>query len=197
MKPNMITVIALTLPIVAACGETQMENMRPERPELGTQIDRQGRAAITTALVSVLVNDIDKGTDRDAYNAAGPADWQAYTQNIEANLAVYDALDTVCGNQLLADANPDDRYSILAGALADDRLYVNTDSGRCGQYMSVELDATGVLANDDCGGRTPSYDVVDVTYSALAIGAVAGVTDGVPADDGSTSSSVFPFLSAP
>ncbi len=176
-----------------ACGDDgSSDDGIPERPELGQQIDRHGRAGVTTALISVLAADDDKGDARDDYNAAEPATWSAFTSDIRANLAVYDALDAVCGNQFIADAGST-RYEALAGALADDRLYVNADGASCGQYLAVELDATQVAANSDCGGRTLSYDVIDVTYSALAVGGVGGVTDGVPADDMSPSST-FPFL---
>lgn len=170
----------------------------PARPTLGTQIDRSGRPGITTALVSPLADDTAKGADRDAYNAAGPGEWASYADGIAASLAVYDSLDTVCGNQVLAGADAEaGRYGTLAGALADDRLYVDTSKSSCGQYLAVELNATGVIPNDDCGGRTPNYDVIDTTYSALAIGAPTGVGDGVDADDGTHSDTAFPFLAAP
>ena len=173
-------------------------NMPPPPPTLGTQIDRNGRPAITAALIAVLGEAGPQGMARDSYNAAGQSEWGTFAGEIAGNLAIYDSLDGTCGNQLLAGADPvAGRYDGLAGALADDRLYINSDSGTCGQYFGVELDATGVAPNTDCGGRTPYYDVVDVTYSAVAIGAVAGVGDGVDADDGTHSDSDFPFLAAP
>jgi hypothetical protein len=49
------------------------------------------------------------------------------------------------------------------------------------------------MANTDCGGRAPSYDVIDATYTGLA-GAAA--TDGV-ASDGKPSDTAFPFLADP
>jgi hypothetical protein len=84
--------------------------------------------------------------------------------------------------------------------LADDRLYLNTkvgDSGAltCGQYLAVEANATGIVPNQDCGGRTLAYDVIDTTYSALAAGVLSGVTDGVASDGKPTTT--FPFLAAP
>ncbi len=50
---------------------------------------------------------------------------------------------------------------------------------------------------DDCGGRTPNYDAVDVYRSLLATGATTGITDGVDADDRQHSAEAFPFLAAP
>jgi hypothetical protein len=102
-------------------------------------------------------------------------------------------LDTVCGNQLLAGPNAvAGRYDALAGVLADDRLFVNTSVGTCAEYLAVER---GVAA--DCGGRTLFYDVIDTTYSALAIGMASGVVDGVDTDEEAHSGDVFPFLAAP
>ncbi|MEO1229896.1 MAG: hypothetical protein AAFZ18_13395 [Myxococcota bacterium] len=170
----------------------------PPPPTLGAQIDRHGRSGVTTALISVLEDDLPRNMARDAYNAAGPASWGDFTPNIAANLAVYDSLDGTCGNQLLAGPNPEaGRYDGFAGALADDRLYIRSTASTCQQYFAVELDATQVAPNADCGGRTPGYDTIDVTYSALAIGAVSGVTDGVGADDGTHSAGTFPFLGEP
>ena len=83
--------------------------------------------------------------------------------------------------------------------LADDQLYVNTDSGDCSGngYLAVEADALGVLPNDLCGGRAPSYDVMDRSYSALAAGVLAGVTDAIDEDDATHDPDAFPFLAAP
>lgn len=201
-----LTLLALTVGAAACGGDDDTNNNTnntnnlqiPSRPALGTQIDRNGRPGITTALISPLAEDTPRGMDRDAYNAAGRSEWSSYAAGIAASLAVYDSLDTVCGNQVLA--GPDavaGRYDTLAGALADDRLYVDTSKSSCGQYLAVELNATGVIPNDDCGGRALDYDVIDTTYSALAIGAPTGVGDGVDADDGSHSNTAFPFLAAP
>ena len=60
-------------------------------------------------------------------------------------------------------------------------------------YFGVELG----IANE-CGGRAPLYDVIDVTFSALALGDVTGVGDGVDADDNPDHSNTgFPFLASP
>ena len=110
------------------------------------------------------------------------------------NLAILDSLDTVCGNQLLAGPTATaGRYGTLAGVLADDRIYVNTSSGTCAQYLAVEANAVGI-PNGDCGGRTFAYDTIDTTYSVLAAGALGGVGDGIPRDADANHSAEFPFL---
>lgn len=170
-------------------------------PVLGRQIDRMGRAAINTAVTDPFFSDSTAhGRVQDDYNAAQASETWAdmFADRMAANLAILDALDTNCGNQLLAGAQPvEGRYDGLAGVLADDRLFVNTDSGACQQYLAVEGDALGIT-NDDCGGRTPLHDTVDVSYSVLAIGALTGVGDGIASDaDGAASLSAFPYLLAP
>lgn len=168
----------------------------PAPPVLGTQIDRMGRAAIATALVSPLADADTRGSDLDAYNAASQGDWVAFSDRIRASLAVYDGLDAMCGNQILADLGEfgPERYDAFTGALVDDRLYLNAASGACQQYLAVELDATGLASNRDCGGRTPLHDTVDVSYTALSNDLTVPVGDGVDADDRVASLNSFPFL---
>jgi hypothetical protein len=168
-------------------------------PTLGSQIDRMGRAAINTALNHAFDGDDNtKGAAKDAYNAAAPADWSTFAGEIQANLAILDSLDTNCGNQLIADLDPNDRYGALAGILADDQLYVNSEEGECGVYLGLEAEVAGAVNAGDgkCGGRTPSDDVIERSYSVLAAGALAGVDDTITADD-ATVSDTFPFLAAP
>jgi hypothetical protein len=168
----------------------------PAPPALGPQIDRMGRAGINTAVTDPFFATVT-AHERvlDEYNAAAPAQWPSFIPRIATNLAILDSLDAVCGNQLLAGpAAAPGRYNTLATVLADDQLYVNTSSGTCQQYLAVEANAVGI-ANNDCGGRTPFYDTIDVSYSVLAAGALAGVTDGINRDaDGNHSATEFPFL---
>ena len=170
----------------------------PLPPTLGAQIDRMGRPGVNTALTDPFnLNTSMKAAAQDAYNAAGaPSQWSpSFAPRIAANLAILDSLDTVCGNQLLAGPSAaSGRYNTLATVLSDDQLYVNSGSGTCTTYLAVEANAVGI-ANTDCGGRTPVVDVIDRTYSVLALGALSGVTDGVAADaDGGHSTTAFPFL---
>lgn len=192
--PLRFVLLSLSSILVAACGD----DSNSSAPSLGNQIDRMGRPAINTAVVDPFNADNQNHLDvQDTFNStSNPDDWvQRFADRMAVNLAILDGLDTNCGNQLLAgDTAEPGRYDALAETLADDRLYVNTDSGSCGMYLAVEANALG-FANSNCGGRTPLYDVVDVSYSLLAAGAFSGVTDGVPADpDGNPSTSTFPFL---
>jgi hypothetical protein len=195
---------------VQSCGDNDNGhgNETPGRPaiRLDHQIDRMGRAGINTAATAPFfresVEEEKKAHDdvADAYNSASdPTQWVSlFSGEIATNIAILDSLDTVCGNQLLAGptATPG-RYDTLAGVLADDQLYVNTNSSSCHQYLAVEGNAVGIK-NDDCGGRTPLYDTIDVTYSVLAIGKLEGVTDGIDRDDdGAASTTQFPYLDTP
>lgn len=168
---------------------------------LGLQVERMGRAGINTAVVDpFFAHEDEHGVVQNEYNAsADPARWgDAFAARMATNLAILDGLDTVCGNQLLAGPEPvAGRYAALAGVLADDRLYVDTRSGTCQQYLGVEGNAVGIR-NDDCGGRTPLEDTIDVSYSVLAAGQLSGVDDGIASDsDGAASLTEFPFLQPP
>jgi hypothetical protein len=185
---------------------------------LGTQIDRMGRPAVNTALNNTFTDDATRGAAEDTYNETKSSNGDRFIAEIAGNLAIYDALvdeggdDNACGDNPLTNrvgagtaelATGDNRYTFLATVLADDELYINasisggSDAGQCTQYLAAELTVLGVDLGNDCGGRTPTYDVIDVTYSAVAAGDVAGVGDGVPTDDASQSDTVFPFLAAP
>jgi hypothetical protein len=172
----------------------------PPVPTLGAQIDRMGRPAVNTALNKTFETDVNvKNAAKDLYNTVNTTDAAANAQFIpefKANLAIYDSLDRVCGNQILASATLDaNRYLTLATILADDRLYLNTAATTCTQYLAVEANAAGIVANSDCGGRSLGFDVIDTTYSVLAIGALSGVGDGVVASDvAANPSPTFPYV---
>ncbi len=207
-----LTAFVFATVLVAGCSGGGNDNLSfvtdPDPPAInsGSQIDRMGRAGVNTAATAPFfretVAEEQEAHDAvsDAYNSASdPSEWvDLFGDRIAGNIAILDSLDTVCGNQLLAgDQAVAGRYDGLAGVLADDQLYVNSASGSCGQYLAVEGNAVGIT-NDDCGGRTPLEDTIDTTYSVLAIGALTGVGDGVPADaDGTASLSVFPYLDTP
>jgi len=185
---------------------TDSSTPNPAPPALGAQIDRMGRPAINTALNATF--ELDAGTKnakKDSYNQDTAATgWGAkYAPEQAANLAIYDGLDQACGNQFLAqDAGPNGGpniavYGALAGVTADDRLWLNTAGTSCTTYLAVEANATMLIPNQDCGGRGLAYDVVDTTYSVVAIGKAAGVTDGVSPDATKTGGTTFPFLAPP
>ncbi|HEY3358730.1 MAG TPA: plastocyanin/azurin family copper-binding protein [Polyangia bacterium] len=186
----------------------------PPAPALGAQIDRMGRPAINTALTDPFWDDGTRTLDshekvQDAYNTV--SDPALFVTTFKAQfakiLAIYDALDGVCGNQLLYNgrlagggAPAAGAYDTFAGVLADDRLTINTAAGTCTTYLGVEADATGLARNSDCGGRTPTENVIDETYALLAAGqtSVPGLTNGITSDpDGHASDVVFPFLGPP
>jgi len=183
----------------------------PAPPALGAQIDRMGRPAINTALNATFETDAGtKGAKKDAYNADGTqAGWAQYIPEQAGNLAIFDSLDTVCGNQFLAQdggAAPTNVkvYGTLASITADDRVWLNTAGTSCTTYLAVEANyaATAGLIpatfkNTDCGGRALPYDVIDITYSVVSIGNVAGVGDGVSADATKTAATAFPYLAPP
>jgi hypothetical protein len=180
----------------------------PPPPTLGAQIDRLGRPAISTALVHTF--DLDaaaKGAAKDAYNQDGDAsNWvQTYAPEFAKNLAIIDALDGTCGNQVLYSGPASaTSYATLAGLLAGDELYLDTTLGSCQAYLAVEFEIVAGVAPTQCGGRAPSNDVIDTSYSALAAG-LAGfdpttlaplVKDNVAAH-GDVDDATFPFLGAP
>ncbi len=200
----------------------------PSPPTLGAQIDRMGRPAINTALNHTFdptcYNNADAGpgscNSKDAYNQDnGPtSNWSVppnpdggavtgYFAQFFGNLAIYDSLDGVCGNQAgynftsMGTTYP--AYSTLATVFSQDALWVNTNSSTCGVYLGVELNTLGV-SNGDCGGRTLTENVMDETYSLLS-GDFSVSDAGVPSfpvSNGITTPSAapmstFPYVAAP
>jgi hypothetical protein len=199
MRTSIIAFIAV---VTLACGGSSP----PSAPAIGsTQIDRMGRAAVNTALTNPFgVTPTSQTPDqtKDAYNAvSNPANWSQFQPQIAQNLAIFDALDGVCGNQFAAAPTVSaTQYGALAGVLTDDRLYVNTATGACNTYLALEADfvTSGALGAGDCGGRTPTENTIDETYSLLAIGKPSGVTNGVTVDgDNPPNTTTFPFLGSP
>lgn len=177
----------------------KMPRGKANRPTPGVQIDRMGRPAVATATIATFSSDdVAKGQMKDAYNAAAPASWATYSGEMKKSLAILDSLDGVCGNQLVADQTAE-RYAFLAGVLADDQLYVHSERGECGIYLGLEAEIVGAVGEGEgkCGGRTPTDDVIDRSYSVLAAGVLAGVDDGVTGADANADPNVFPFLGAP
>ena len=181
-----------------------------------TQVDRFGRPAVNTALNAPFEADSTvKDTAKGAYNSAQttPA-WQGFVAAFAGSLGVIDALDTTdeatgCGNQPLfnpAEGTPTSGYVGLAGALADDKMYVDTTQDQCGIYLGVEAFTLGLTETRSCGGRVPAVlavtqDPIDMSYAILAggIGLVGMVGDGIAADDqqANVSNDTFPFLADP
>lgn len=113
-----------------------------------------------------------------------------------------------CGNQVLytpaGGGGPSPTsYQSLAGLLAEDELYLDTSKATCAFYLAVEFGVATGGGNTTCGGRAPQYDVIDFSFSMLAMGLkgfsasfVPQVQDGVAAH-ADVSPTAFPFLGAP
>jgi hypothetical protein len=214
MKHTIIIALSLAALGALACNDdagdddTATEALQPQvegalgkanrpAPVAEARIDRAGRPAITAALISPFSPDT-RAADVDRYNASGNAN-PAFLPIIEKSLGVLDGLDRRCGNQLLAGADPAQRYRALARALNDDQLYVQSDrEGASSSYLGVEAEAVGVIASGQGsgGGRVPGDDVIARSYSVLVAGALSGLDDGVLRDDAVHDIDVFPFLAA-
>ena len=84
---------------------------------------------------------------------------------------------------------------------------MDTSKGSCGSYLAIELALLeiGPTPNAQCGGRAPTHDAADVTYSLIAAGAAGfdaqnglapKIADGVQVHPDVDDSS-FPFLGEP
>jgi hypothetical protein len=158
------------------------------------QLDRMGRPLTTNALLATLGPQEVADDLKERYNLQTPATADAFIPEIEKGLALYDGFDGVCGNQWLARRSgpPTNRYRKLAKVMADDRLWINSKSGQCREFFAVELGK-----RNDCGGRSPVVDAVDVYRAELVNGTTKGFEDGVDQDDHEHSVDTFPFLAAP
>ncbi|HEY6925567.1 MAG TPA: hypothetical protein VI653_18960 [Steroidobacteraceae bacterium] len=167
------------------------------------QIDRAARPLTGNALLGTLASEETSNRLKEDYNAATPAASGRFVPEIEKALALYDAFDGKCGNQLLTaspvTASKAERYRALAELLADDRLWVNSESTLCLQLFAVELAKVAGQPDRliDCGGRTPLYNASNVYRSLLVDGSTTSVDDGVEHDDKRHSETEFPFLAAP
>jgi hypothetical protein len=174
----------------------------PPIPRLGEQIERTARPLIKTALVGgPLAPDNESDQRKEAYNRVERNGWAKFSSDIQKTLGLYDGFDGKCGNQWLADtkAEASHRYERLAKILADDRVWVNSKSAVCTQFLSVEftyLQTPGAISSD-CGGRTPNYDASNIFRSLLVNGTTRGADDGLNHDDKVHSTTDFPFLAAP
>jgi hypothetical protein len=230
---NKLTSLVVLSLLALSCGDNKTVPVdaskdAPENvaPALGAQIDRLGRPAINTAMNAVLEPvAANKAAQKDAYNVASdPATWATtevkagvtVVQEFAAHAALFDIIDkglagvanSGCGNSALYSppASPTS-YTMLASVLADDQLYVDTTKTSCLLYLSLEVEVAtgGGVTHTQCGGRTLSQDVGDVSYSLLGAG-VNGfdptmnfkpkITDGA-VKHADVDDTTFPFLGAP
>ena len=184
----------------------------PAPPAIGPQIDRMGRPAISTALVTRFGVSVEAHEAAvDMYNEDDDADtWVAtYVPDLHLSLAIYDSLDEQEGNQPLYDDNPDvadceitpeaDCYSTLATVLTNDWLVLNADGSEGAGYLGVETEIIGgEEVNVARGGRLPVDDVIDISYSVLSgtisNGVIVGDTIDAPE---SALVEDFPYLADP
>jgi len=188
-------------PLLGVWATTVVRGVTPGHPRKlddGVVIDRMGRALTGNALLGTFDSEAASDRRKTQYNQAPKEQWSSFAADLAATLAIYDAFDGRCGNQWLSSRHGPAaaRYGKLAQLLADDRLWVNSASKICHRYLAVELTRPGSKMGD-CGGRTPSYDAVDVFRSLLVMGKPAGVDDGVARDEREHSDAQFPFLAAP
>lgn len=194
-------VISVDLPLVTRGGK--LLAVWATTSAGGKQIDRAARPLTGNALLGTLASEETSNRLKEDYNAATPGDSARFVPEIEKALALYDAFDGKCGNQLLTSSPPAapgaERYRALAELLADDRLWVNSESTICLQLFAVELANLAGQSERlmDCGGRTPLYTASNVYRSLLVDGSTTSVNDGVDHDDKRHSETEFPFLAAP
>jgi len=189
-------------PLAQSMAIAKSRGKWPAVPTIGKPIERTARPLIKNALVGgPLAPDAMSNRRKEAYNRAQRPGWMQFSGDIERTLGLYDGFDGTCGNQWLADSkgDPHRRYEKLARLLADDRVWVNSASTTCTQFLAVEftaLGAPGALAGD-CGGRTPNYDASNIFRSLLIDGTSNGGVDGLTRDEKTHSTVDFPFLAAP
>lgn len=201
----------------------------PPPPALGPQLARRGRAAVKETMIGTFEDDATtRAAMRDAYDRApDPAAWRetvlapgvTIERELMTNFAIFDAVDrdllltdrtlTGCGNVFRYSPPPGPATSYLGAAaiFADDQLYLDTARPTCDVYLDLEIEhaSAGDIAHASCGGRTPSRDVIDATYSVLAAGLDAldrqadfagRITDGAPVHQ-DIQETTFPFLGPP
>ncbi|CAN5922952.1 hypothetical protein BH11MYX3_BH11MYX3_17600 [soil metagenome] len=180
--------------------------------------DAYNAATDRTTWVAATVN--PAGVDAVPYSA-NPKSVRA---EFARSLAVFDALDQGllpgahtatpagttgpgegCFNGALHNVPANSGYLTLATVLADDQLYVDTSKLTCNFYLSLEVEVatSGGIVHSQCGGRTPTHDVIDTSYSLLAAGLQGFDTalaprfgDGVAAHT-DVNNDTFPFLGTP
>jgi hypothetical protein len=154
------------------------------------QIDRMGRPAIATALVTAELKDQYNKTS--TYASPFPT---TFTTSFNDSLKFIDGLDGTTDWTLSSSgAHP------LRDPLLGDFLVVDTGKA-CpdkGSYLDVELFVLGLRssANTTCGGRTLNDDVMDTTLTATVTALKSPVKDNVDAAT-KPGTTTFPYLAAP
>ncbi len=167
-------------------------------PKIGEPVDRMGRALTANMLIGLFDSEETANARKEEYNRAPQKRWSQFAKDFEGTLGLYDAYDRYCGNQWLA-GKKETGYRDLAKILADDRLWINSNSNTCKQYLAVELASLNKdsTLTCDCGGRTPNYNANAAFRSLLVEGTPDKVYDGLYRDDTVHLADIFPFLAPP
>ena len=197
-----VSAIVVSVDLSAVTAGGKMLAVWGSTSSAGRQIDRMARPFVVNTLLGVAPFSTDdaSGVRREEYNALLPADSAQFATDLQKSLAFQDSLDGECGNQFLAEPHESPtRYAKLASVFADDRLWVNSASRVCTQFLAVEVASLSnqEMLSQDCGGRTPTYDTSNTWRSLLISGTLTGITDGLTRDEHSPSATVFPFLAPP
>ena len=160
------------------------------------QIDRMGRPAINTALITA--------DHKDLYNFASNDQGIVFVPEMAALLEVIDGLDGNLANGLASLFGDTPDFVALADFLSQDVLLYNSGIENCeGGYLAAEVALLLGVDQTNCGGRTLSQDVMDVTLQVLVdVTLLTGnpdavvVTDAVGENDKPFSAD-FPYLAAP
>src|SRR3569833_374936 len=167
------------------------------------QIDRAGRPLTGNALLGTLASEETSNRLLVVFFVVFPVSLARFVPEIEKALALYDAFDGKCGNQLLTRsstaASGAARYGALAELLAEDRLWVDSESAVCLQLFAVELANLAGQSERrmDCGGRTPLYNASNIYRSLLVDSSTTSVTDGVDHEEKQHTETEKPILAAP
>ena len=197
-----VSAIVISVDLSAVSGGGKLLAVWGSTSAAGRQVDRMARPFVGNTLLGVAPFSTDdaSGRLRQNYNKATPATGARFIADLRKSLAFQDSLDGECGNQLLAGPGEvASRYLALSKVFADDRLWLNSASSVCTQFFAVELASLVARKslNNDCGGRSPTYDTSNAWRSLLIAGTLTGVTDGLPQDEHPPSATVFPFLAPP
>jgi hypothetical protein len=182
--------------------------------EMTSKADWLGQANVAEFMKNLAFVDVlDSGICGNGLCESGEANVAAGTNvacPVDCPTAAQVGLLNGCGNQVLFNGNPAGggtptalSYATLAGILAEDELYLDTGKTNCSFYLGVEFGVVTGGGNSTCGGRTPEYDVIDFSFSMLAMGLKGfsntfqpQITDGVP-KHADVSATDFPFLGTP
>lgn len=198
---------------------------RMGRPVIGTALVGSFRDPDDVAIMKKTA--YGELSDPAMWATAPVATGRSVAAELATNLAILDVLDKGnaaipgtgpnapgCKNQVLYNGTPAGggtpsatSYDTLARVLADDMLYVDTSKATCTSFLSLEIEAStgGVVLHTQCGGRTPTHDVIDHLYSLLIAGLNGftlppalqpRITDNVGAH-ADVSDTAFPYFGPP